>query len=396
MCFSYGTISGLRKLLKKKLMTGSKKIKVLQAIRQGKVGGGETHIVDLVSHLNKAQFQPVVLSFTDGEMIDKLNDMNIENYVIQSEKAFDLSTWKSVKSLLREKQIDLIHIHGTRATSNVYWAAKNLGLPTIYTIHGWSFHDDQNTFVKKTRILFEKWITKKTDCNISVSESNQQTGYKYISDFKSVVVHNGIDLIKFNPDCYKRKNLRTELNISNNAFVICFVGRMTVQKDPLTLIKAFKEVVFNYPDAVLLMIGDGELKEPAIALVKELRLEKSVVFQKSRADVADILFSSDVFCLPSLWEGFPIALLEAMAMRKAVIATEVDGSVEIIKNKKNGILIKPQNIEMLADAIKELINNNALRKELSEAAQQTILNDFDVKKMTKKIEDVYTNVLSKN
>lgn len=393
MCFSYGTINGLRK---QHNMNDSKKIKVLQAIRQGKVGGGETHIVDLVSHLNKDHFQPVVLSFTDGEMIDKLNDMHVENYVIPSEKAFDFSTWKSVKTLLRDKQIDLIHIHGTRATSNVYWAAKNLGLPTVYTIHGWSFHDDQNALVKNARIFFEKWITKKTDCNISVSESNQQTGIKNIPGFKSTVVHNGIDLIKFNPDCRKRKNLRKELNIAEDAFVICFVGRMTAQKDPLNLIKAFKEVITENAKAVLLMVGDGELKDQAIAITKELGLEKSVVFQKSRADVADVLFSSDIFCLPSLWEGFPIALLEAMAMRKAVIATEVDGSLEIIQNKKNGILIKPQNVQILAEAIKELISNNHLRKELAEAAQQTILNDFDVKKMTKKIEDVYINVLSKN
>ncbi|HYJ63366.1 MAG TPA: glycosyltransferase, partial [Parafilimonas sp.] len=272
-----------------------KKIKVLQAIRQGKVGGGETHIVDLVKHLNKEHFQPVVLSFTDGEMIDKLNDMGVENYVIHSEKAFDFSTWKSVKALMREKQIDLIHIHGTRATSNVYWAAKKLDLPTVYTIHGWSFHDDQNALVKNARIFFEKWITKKTDCNISVSDSNQETGFKHIPGFKSVVVHNGIDLIKFNPDCAKRKNLRDELNIAQDAFVICFIGRMTAQKDPLTLIKAFKEINSEYSNAVLLMVGDGELKENAIALTRELGLEKSVIFQRSRTDVADILFSSDIF-----------------------------------------------------------------------------------------------------
>lgn len=377
-------------------MAGSKKIKVLQAIRQGKVGGGESHILDLVKHLNKDLFQPVVLSFTDGEMIDKLNDMGVENEVIYSEKAFDFSKWKTVKRFMQEKQIDLVHIHGTRATSNIYWAAKQLGLPTVYTIHGWSFHDDQSMLVKQARIFFEKWITQKTNRNISVSVSNQQTGSRYIPHFESVVVHNGIDLMKFNPDAEERKNLRIALNIADDAFVISFIGRITAQKDPLNLIKAFKEVTALHSNAVLLMVGDGELKEKAIALVKELDLEKSVVFQKSRADVADILFSSDIFCLPSLWEGFPIALLEAMAMRKVVIATDVDGSIEIIKDRKNGLLIKPQNTKMLTDAISELIKNHTLRKQLAEAARQTILNDFDVKKMTIKIEEVYKNVLHKN
>ncbi len=378
------------------IMQGSKKIRVLQAIRQGKVGGGETHIFDLVKHLDKDCFQPVVLSFTDGEMIDKLNDIGIENKVIYSEKAFDFSTWKEVKKLMQDKCIDLVHIHGTRATSNVYWAAKKLGLPTVYTIHGWSFHDNQSPLVKKARVLFEKWITNKTNRNISVSVSNQQTGHQYISGFTSDVIHNGIDLAKFNPDSAESKNLRNELGIANDAFVICSIGRITAQKDPMNLIKAFKEISLQHPRTILLMVGDGDLKEKAIALVKELGLEKSVVFQKSRADVADILYSSDIFCLPSLWEGFPIALLEAMAMRKPVIATEVDGSMEIIQHKKNGLLIKPENITMLVNAVVELINDEQFRNRLASEAHQTIINEFDVKKMTKKIEDVYNNILHKN
>jgi len=149
-------------------MDGNKKIKVLQAIRQGQVGGGETHILSIVKHIDKTRFEPVVLSFTDGQMIDELENIGIDNFVIPSSKAFDFFKWQKVKALLQEEKIDLVHIHGTRATSNIYWAAKNLRLPIIYTIHGWSFHDDQSLFVKKGRILFEKWITQKTNCNISV------------------------------------------------------------------------------------------------------------------------------------------------------------------------------------------------------------------------------------
>ena len=175
---------------------------------------------------------------------------------------------------MQEEQIDLVHIHGTRATSNIYWAAKNLNLPIIYTIHGWSFHDDQSAFVKKASIFFEKWITKKTNCNISVSSSNQKTGKDNISGFKSEVIYNGIDLEKFNPESNERKNLRSELNIADDAVVICFIGRMTLQKDPLTLIKAFKEVVAENPNAVLLMVGDGDMKEEAIQLAKELKYRK--------------------------------------------------------------------------------------------------------------------------
>ena len=377
-------------------MKEPKKIKVLQAIRQGKVGGGETHILSLVKHIDKTKFQPLVLSFTDGEMITELNNMHIDNFVIPSKKAFDFSKWKDVKKLMQAEQVDLVHIHGTRATSNIYWAAKQLKLPVIYTIHGWSFHNDQSAFVKKGRILFEKWITAKTNCNISVSVSNQKTGLDNISHFKSVVIHNGIDLEKFNPHNSERKNLRDELNISKAAIVISFIARLTLQKDPITLIKAFKQVVEKRPNAILLIVGDGEMKEQAIQLTKELSIENNVVFKDFRNDVADILFSSDIYCLPSLWEGFPIGLLEAMAMCKPVIATKVDGSAEIIEHKKNGLLIEPQNKQILADAMLELVNNKKLRANLGAAARQTIVKDFDVCKMTQKIENVYATVLSKN
>lgn len=377
-------------------MIAKKKIKVLQAIRQGKVGGGETHILDLVKHINREKFEPVVLSFTDGQMMTELKNIGVDNFIIPSEKAFDFAKWQKVKTLMKDEAIDLVHIHGTRATSNIYWAAKNLKLPVIYTIHGWSFHNDQSAFVKKGRMLFEQWITAKTNCNISVSASNQKTGTDNISTFQSVVIHNGIDLEKFNPHSEQRRNLRAELNIADDAIVISFIGRVTIQKDPVTLIKAFKKVVAAEPKAVLLLAGDGDLKEQAVTIAKESGIEKSVVFENFRSDVPDVLFSSDIYCLPSLWEGFPIGLLEAMAMCKPVIATKVDGSNEIIQHNKNGVLIEQQNIQMLADSIISLINNKDLRNKLGEAARQTVIKDFDVCKMTRKIEDVYLNVLSKN
>ncbi len=283
-------------------MNANKKIKVLQAIRQGKVGGGESHILSLVKHLDKNRFEPVVLSFTDGQMMTELKNTGIDNFVIPSEKAFDFSTWKQVKTFMQQQKIDLVHIHGTRATSNIYWAAKKLKLPVIYTIHGWSFHNDQSLLVKKARIFFEKWITKKTNRNISVSSSNQKTGKENITDFKSDVIYNGIDLEKFNPKNSSLKNTRQQLNISADAVVICFIGRMTLQKDPLTLIKAFKQVAIKQPNAVLLMVGDGDLKEDAIKLAKELDIENKIIFESFRTDVADILFSSDVL-LPSIFMG---------------------------------------------------------------------------------------------
>src|SRR5882762_1991361 len=111
----------------------SRKIKVLECIRQGQIGGGESHLLSLVENLDRDLFEPVVLSFTDGPMVDRLRGMGINTHIIYTEKPFDISKWKRVEALLKEEAPDLVHAHGTRASSNTLWAARRLKIPVVYT-----------------------------------------------------------------------------------------------------------------------------------------------------------------------------------------------------------------------------------------------------------------------
>lgn len=373
----------------------TKKYRILETIRQGQIGGGESHLLSLVENLDKSIFEPVVLSFTFGPMIDRLKEMNIQTKVIYTEKPFDMSKWKKVKDFIEQENIQLVHAHGTRANSNVYWATKKLNLPLVYTIHGWSFHDDQNPIVKKIRVLGEKVLTKKSDINISVAASNQATGKQYFKDFESVIINNGIDQQKFNPERIL-KNIREELHISATDVVVVFIARFIHQKQPLVLIRAFAKALQQLPILKLLLVGDGDQKEEALQLVRTLGIEQQVIFQQFRQDVPDLLAAADIYVLPSLWEGLPIALLEAMAMGKAIIATNADGTREVIQNNINGILLLPENVEdKLAAAIIDLANDPAKRKKLGEAAKATIGERFGADKMTRAIEKVYLGLLKK-
>src|SRR6478672_11607781 len=107
----------------------TRKIKVLECIRQGQIGGGESHLLSLVENLDRSRFDPVVLSFTDGPMVDRLKEMNVNTHIIPTLKPFDITKWKTVKKLLSSLEVDLVHAHGTRANSNVLWAARSLGIP---------------------------------------------------------------------------------------------------------------------------------------------------------------------------------------------------------------------------------------------------------------------------
>jgi len=372
----------------------SKKIKVLECIRQGQIGGGESHLLSLVENLDRSKFEPVVLSFTDGPMLKRLSEMNVPAHVIYTEKPFDVRKWGIVKNFLRKQKVDLIHAHGTRANSNVLWAARSLGIPVIYTVHGWSFHQDQKPIVRTIRILGEKYLTSKTAVNISVSASNQQSGKEQIKSFESVVINNGIDQTKFNPG-KKYKNIRAELNIPNESLLVLFIARFTAHKQPLALIEAFAKSLSSNSKMHLLMVGDGDQRKQAELIVKEYGLEKKITLESFRQDVPDILASADIFVLPSLWEGLPIGLLEAMAMGKAVIATNVDGTSEVVQHNENGLLISTEGlVQNLTKALIELSSDEEKKNKFRINAIKTVNVRYNAANMTRSIEDIYSKVVS--
>ncbi len=375
-------------------MRPTKKIRVLETIRQGQIGGGESHLLDLVENLDKELFDPVVLSFTEGPMVDRLQQMNIPVHVIYTEKPFDFTVWPKVKQFLIDQKIELVHAHGTRANSNVLPSARDLKLPIVYTIHGWSFHDDQNFLLKRLRILGEKYLTNRTNVNISVSKSNQEAARKYFSEFKSVIIPYGINQVKFNP---KRQlnDIRAELGIPKDVTLVLFLARFTVQKQPIAMLRAFAKAAKQHDSLRLLMVGDGDLKKQAVDLIEELGISHKVYQQKFRQDVPDVLACADIYCLPSLWEGLPIGLLEAMAMGKAIVASSVDGTKEVITHKENGFLISVQNLESeLLQGILEFAQDSSLRERLGAKAHQTVSEQFNAPFMTRKVEKIYQELLS--
>lgn len=375
-------------------MGQTRKIRVLETIRQGKIGGGESHVLDLVRSMDHSKFEPVVLSFTDGPMVNVLQELGIPVFVIRSEKAFDLSVWKKVKRFMQEQRIDIVHVHGTRANTNVMWAARRLKLPLIYTIHGWSFHNGLSPLMRKARIAAEKFITRNAKVNICVSDSNQKTGLHTFGRFNSIVIKNGINPEKFNPQA-QYPDIRAAYGIREDQLVIGFIARMTYQKAPVAMIEGFAKAAKENPNLVLLMIGEGELKEPAVAAVARLGLEDKVIFDNFRQDIPAVLNAMDIYCLPSLWEGFPIGVLEAMAMGKTVIASDVDGTREAVDHAVNGWLIDPEAPQGLSDAIVHLAKNETLRASLQQAAVETIRSTFNVSGMTRQIENVYQQLYQK-
>ena len=364
------------------------KIKVLEVIRQGQIGGGESHLLDLITFLDKERFEPVCLSFTSGEMINRLQTMGIRCHVIETLKPFDVKVQRQIVQLLRDEAVQLVHAHGSRAASNMIYPARHLHIPIIYTVHGWSFHDDQSLPIRLLRQWSEKLICSLADKVICVSQSNADTGSQRFGLKGAEVIENGINLVRFNPNG-TFKDLRQAFGFAEDDFVAGFIARCTKQKSPIDFLHAVHLAHAKNDKIKGLFVGEGDMDAEVDAYIADHQMSDYVYRSKFRTDVPDLLNCINAYCLPSLWEGLSIALLEAMAMGKAIVATPTDGTKEVIVDEKNGMVIPFERPQALADAIVRLHGDEALCKEYGKQARKVVALRFNAQRVSDAVAAIY-------
>lgn len=367
------------------------KIKILEVIRQGQIGGGESHLLDLMTFLDRSRFEPVCLSFTDGEMISRLKAMRIRCYVVPTQQAFDAKIQRTVLQLMKDEGIQMVHAHGSRAASNMLWPVRQLRLPFIYTVHGWSFHNDQIWPVRKARQWSEKMICKQADSVICVSQSNADTGRRCFGLQGAEVIENGINLVRFSPDA-SLKDLRPEMGFAPDDFVAAFIARCTKQKAPLDFLNAVRIAHEHNPRVKGLFVGEGDMDADVDALIAARGMEGYIFRSPFRTDVPELLNCADAYCLPSLWEGLSIALLEAMAMGKAILATPTDGTREVIVHEDNGLIVPFSRPVALAEGIVRLSREPQFKERCGQQARQMVARRFDARRVSERVGQIYASL----
>ena len=365
------------------------KCKVLEVIRQGQIGGGESHLADLIELMDKRHFEPVCLSFTPGEMITRLEGLGIRCHVINSQKGFDPSVQKAVAALIRQEHIGIVHAHGTRAASNILFPTISQKLPLVYTVHGWSFHDDQGWLMFQARKWSEKLICSRANRVICVSDGNAQTGREAFGLKNPTVIKNGVNLQRFSPSV---SNPCPFHGFTENDFIVGFIARCTKQKSPLDFLAAVEQAHQKDNNVKGLFIGEGDMDDEVDRYISEHQLQSYVCRSPFRTDVPDLLRSMDVFCLPSLWEGLSIGLLEAMAMGRAIIATPTDGTREVIQNEENGLIVPFSSPSQIADAIIRLKADTPLRTKCGQNARQLVASRFNAQRVADAVVSIYEEV----
>ena len=362
------------------------KIKLMQITHDLDYGGLQQVIVNLCKNINKEIFETSVLCLRNlGAYATEVEKTGAKIFSIPQKNRTDYLSFLKVAKILRNERIDIIHTHNTQplldgCLGSLFYPVKKI----IHTDHARLFPD------KLRYMLAERFLSNFIYKVVGVSEHTSDNLNKYLKITKSkiITIPNGVDENRYQIEIDKTKK-KYELCINNKSPVLGVCVRLTEQKGIEFLLKAMPTVISTFPDLALVIVGDGPLKNKLAALSRDLRLENNVFFVGGRIDIPELLKIFDIYVLPSLWEGLPIVILEAMAAGCPIIATNVGGVSSAIKNGYNGILIEPEDITSLTTAIIDLLKNDSLRTILIHNGKYFFSRNFSAKLMTIRYESLY-------
>ncbi|MFA5316563.1 MAG: glycosyltransferase family 4 protein [Dehalococcoidales bacterium] len=360
--------------------------------------GAEGVILQIVKNIDRSRFQPVVVSFKDPyidtiPLIKEAGLLGIPTELIDPFGRFDVVTSAfRLRKLFKKYNTHILHCHEYKSDIIGYLATRKTNVHLISTQHLWAgevlrarIYEYLDSIVIKSN-SFERIIAVSEDIKSTLISRN-------IKEKRIVVIPNGIDVDKYDIDV-NEKTVKDKLGITDDKIVICCIGRLSPQKGHFYLLNAAKEVIKAYRNVIFLLVGDGPLKKDLENLSSELGIKNNIIFTGYRDDVKDILGISRLFVMPSSSEGTPMALLEAMASGRAVIATNVGGIPEVIKDGFNGILIKPKDAKGMAEAIIRLLGNKVMMGDYGNNAKACIKSNYSSEVMTEKYENLYKELLN--
>ena len=362
------------------------RLTVLQVIYSFQMGGSERMASTIASGIDRSRFRPLVCGLNGGgPMSNLLQEKGIPCFILNRRDGWDLSLPPKLYRILRNERVDVIQTHHLGQFLYPLLPARLLGLPVIYTEH--SYH----AFLQSGRL---RWLARRILPSawrvVAVGEDVR----RFLSDRIGIppermeVIHQGLSVPdeKSDEDAAWRESLGLG---QNSGPVIGHVARLTAVKDQEGLLRAFARVLHVRPDARLVIVGDGELRDRLAALSAELGLDRAVRFLGFRSDVERILKAFDLFVLSSYTEGLPISLLEAMAAGRPVVATSVGCIPDLLRNGAAGVLVPPRSPETLADAILKLLSDPSARMAYAQAGRREVETRFSLNKMVQRYESIY-------
>jgi len=357
------------------------RIKVVQVIYGFSVGGAELKLLELVSRLNRNLFNvSIVCVGIGGPLEERFRALEVPVHVLPKARRFDYTLPFKLGKLARSLQADIM--------MTTLFFADIIGALSTYVYRpkalvSWEAITGQ---LRPHQKKMYQWTSSRFDMVVAVSNSI----WPYIiqdrgQDPKKIrTIYYGVDL---------RKYAMAPPNLDRDHFIFGTAARLVHQKGHRYLLEAIPEVVAEFPHARWQFAGDGDKEQELRDLVQQLKIEPYVTFLGRRDDIPDLLAQWDAFVLPSLWEGFPNVLLEAMARCRPVIATAVEGSDELVLQKQTGLLVEKQSSQALALAMKTILADPAAAVSWGTAGRKRVEDHFSVGKQIMEFEELYLSLV---
>jgi glycosyltransferase involved in cell wall biosynthesis len=352
-------------------------------------GGAERMISTLTAALNQGQFRIIVGLFRPGWLQEECEALGVKTSVIPLAGRFKLQWFRACLQLLRREQVALIHAHEFSAILCGWIVATLAGIPFVATLHG------KNYFWEKLRRRIICRLVSRQGMMVAVSHDLKrfvcdQVG---VTETRVEVICNGVASAETVTDEETQK-CKVELGIIGCYPVLGVVGSLYPVKGHRFLLAAMPKLLRRWPKARLLIIGRGELEVSLKEQVEQLAIGSNVYFLGMRQDVPRLLSVLDAFVLPSLSEGLSLALLEAMAAGKSVVATRVGGNQELIDHGRTGFLVQPEDASDLAANLVKLLEDPGMMQQFGRQATERVQQHFSKGQMVDRYRELYARSLS--
>lgn len=377
--------------------------RVLHLITRLSPGGAQDNTLVTCELHDRARYEVHIASNPQGELLPRARQACEDRFhplpslVHPLDPRRDARALAELVGLLRRERFDLVHGHSSKAGFLGRIAAGLTGTPFVFTYHGFPFHEFMSPLKRGFYIGLERLVRAGARHYITLSENDRREaiGLGMIRADNSTAIYTGIDFGKIDqvlgsppPDPL------AALGVPANGRRIVLVGRLDPQKAPERMIEAFVQVRARYPDAQLVLVGDGELRPQVEARIDRERLHGAVHLLGYRRDVIEILHHCDVFAFSSSWEAMGRSMLEAMLMAKPVVAPAIYGIPEVVQDGVTGRLYEVGRTGQLAERIADCLAEPARAAAMGRAAQTQIRRLFDARHMVRRIEAIYEAVLA--
>ena len=365
------------------------------------LGGAQQVALAVAAALAATRARVIFVTGVEGplraecEAIGGLRRYFLPDLVREVSPLADLRAWRELVRIFRRERVDLVHTHSSKAGVLGRLAARRAGVRhVVHTVHGFAFNDFQRLPARVSFLLAERWAGRATSRWVAVSRENVERGVRarVLERDRTVLIRAGIDLERFRQARVERKAMRAALGIPVGARVVGTVACLKPQKAPLHFVAVAARVCRELPDALFVLVGDGELRDRVESEIRSLHLSERLLLLGWRDDVADLMHAFDLFLLTSLWEGLPMVLPQARAAELAIVATRVNGNPEAVVHGHNGRLRDPGDVDGMARDCIELLSNDDERRRLASNADQG-LAEFSAAAMVAGHQALYESLL---